>query len=137
MQLLMIIFSPFPLHAMQHPVVGLFANQLTMPVRLYNGHSTFLTTVKPNEQIPLRTDTFIVYTANNTTLKETAEEKFYSWTYFDKEGNEKLFTFECIQNWQHASSVFNVKTGNLRPQDSSTVEFLKERLAQIKLYNSN
>ena len=135
-QLFMMFFFPFQFQAME--VIGLFANTLNKSVRLYDRNSNFFVTVQPDQEIPLRQESFIILTANNKTLKEYDVEKyFYSYTYLDDTGNEKLLTLECIQNWCNASRTFNVRTGNLRPQDADTAQFLKERLAQIKLYNSN
>jgi hypothetical protein len=134
-QFLAIVLFSVQIHAME--VVGLFGNDLKITVHLYDTHGNFYRTVQPNEQVPLRMHTFTVKIPHSKKITSSDNgQYFYSWTYNDENGDDRLFTFAQIQHWQNDSSVYSLVTSFPRPQGADVAEFLKARLAQIKSYNA-
>jgi hypothetical protein len=134
-QFLAIVLFSMQIHAME--VVGLFSNTLNTVVRLYDTNNNFYRTVEPNEQVPLKFNTFTVKIPYGKKITSSNNDHyFYSWTYNDADGDDRLFTYTQIQYWNNPSSVFDVATGIPRPQGPDIVKFLKKRLAQIEAYNA-
>ena len=70
-------------------------------------------------------------------IKDSPNKKyFYSYVYYDDNGEPQLYTFVCIQNVQNIqnsrSTPFNVRTGNSVQIDDNTIDLLKRKFKQLK-----